>query len=86
MFLGSGFSHFIQQVKVHQVIPYEKIPHFLVPKVASHKGELVLGYIDQKSVAILSGRIHYYEGYNMNDVVYAVRALGLARCEKTYFN
>lgn len=73
--LGSGLGEFANSVQNAVRIPYENIPFFKVPKVAGHSGELVLGKIKNTSVAVLKGRIHYYEGHPIDEVVYPVRLL-----------
>ena len=57
-------------------IPYDKIPHFPVPSgVVGHAGELVLGRVGKTPVVVLSGRIHFYEGRTMAEVVFPARVL-----------
>lgn len=73
--LGSGLAHFVDHVEVEAKIPFAEIPHFSPSKVVGHPGQLVLGRMAGKSLAILQGRIHYYEGHSMQQVVYPTRAL-----------
>ena len=74
--LGSGLGSFAGKLTNRVAIPYEEIPHFPVPSgVVGHAGELVLGDVGRTSVAVLSGRIHFYEGRSMSDVVFPVRVL-----------
>ena len=74
--LGSGLGAFAERLKNRLAIPYEEIPHFPVPSgVVGHAGELVLGDVDSTPVAVLSGRVHFYEGRPMTDVVFPARAL-----------
>jgi purine-nucleoside phosphorylase len=74
--LGSGLGSFAQKLKNRIAIPYEEIPHFPVPSgVVGHAGELVLGDVLRTSVVVLSGRVHFYEGRPMTDVVYPARVL-----------
>ena len=74
--LGSGLGAFASRLKNRIAIPYEEIPHFPVPSgVVGHAGELVLGDVGKTPVAVLSGRVHYYEGRPMSDVVFPARAL-----------
>lgn len=74
--LGSGLSSFTDHMDIDTVIPYTDIPHFCPPSVDGHPGELVLGKIGQNPVAILRGRLHYYEGHPPDQVVFATRVLG----------
>jgi purine-nucleoside phosphorylase len=74
--LGSGLGSFAGKLKNRIAIPYEEIPHFPVPSgVVGHAGELVLGDVGRTSVAVLSGRVHFYEGRPMSEVVFPARVL-----------
>ena len=74
--LGSGLGSFAEGLSERTAISYEKIPNFPVPSgVVGHAGELVLGSVGSTPVVVLSGRIHYYEGRPMPDVVFPVRVL-----------
>ena len=74
--LGSGLGAFADRLKSRVAIPYEEIPHFPVPSgVVGHAGELVLGDVDRTPVVVMSGRVHFYEGRPMSDVVYPARVL-----------
>jgi purine-nucleoside phosphorylase len=73
--LGTGLGRLAADVKKSVVIPYSEIPHFPRTTVASHAGELVIGELAGKTVATLSGRFHYYEGYSMQEITLPVRVL-----------
>lgn len=74
--LGSGLGAFAEGLADRTAIPYARIPNFPVPSgVVGHAGELVLGAVGGTPVAVLSGRIHYYEGRTMAEVVFPVRVL-----------
>lgn len=73
--LGSGLGYLAGEVEGGAVIDYGLIPHFLTSTAPGHAGRLVLGDFCGKSVAMMQGRFHCYEGYNMRDVVYPVRVL-----------
>lgn len=75
---GSGLAGLAEILSGSQKIPYAEIPHFPLPSVAGHRGVLHLGQIAGKTVAILEGRVHAYEGVAMSQVVFAVRALALS--------
>jgi purine-nucleoside phosphorylase len=74
--LGSGLAAFGNAVENATRIPYGEIPHFLRPTAEGHKGELVLGEVSGVPVAVMSGRVHFYEGHSEHQVVYPVRVLG----------
>lgn len=73
--LGSGLSHFVSEVKVEAELSYSEIPGFFAPKVVGHPGKLVFGYVGETPVAVLQGRVHYYEGHTADEVVHATRTL-----------
>jgi purine-nucleoside phosphorylase len=73
--LGSGLSGFSKEVQVEVAIPYKDIPHFSPPSVDGHPGQMLLGTVGSVPVVVLQGRIHYYEGHSMEEVVYPTRLL-----------
>ena len=75
--LGSGLGAFADEVGNAVKIPYEEIPHFARSTVEGHAGQLVLGEIDGISIAVQQGRFHYYEGYEMEQVIFPMRAFGV---------
>jgi len=75
--LGSGLGAFADEVENPVVIPYEEIPHFSKSTVEGHAGRLVLGEVEGISVAVQQGRFHYYEGYDIEQVVFPVRTFGV---------
>ena len=80
MVLGSGLGFLGDLVKNPIVIPYSHIPHFKVSTAPGHAGQLVLGTLAGKRVAVMQGRMHHYEGYSFEEVSYAVRVLRLVGC------
>lgn len=74
--LGSGLGVFANQVEAPLVLPYAEIPHFPLSTVVGHPGRLVLGNVRGIPVAVLQGRVHAYEGYSSNEVVFPTRVLG----------
>lgn len=73
--LGSGLGEYAQTIKIEQTIDYHEIEGFPVSTVPGHKGRFVLGYIGNIPVVIMQGRVHYYEGYAIEDVVLPVRLM-----------
>ncbi len=74
--LGSGLGDFANTIENRTVIDYADIPHFKSVKIKGHAGKLVLAEISGRSIAILQGRFHYYEGHDIRDTVFPVRLLG----------
>lgn len=70
--LGSGLGNLTTHIKDMQSIEYERIPHFPLSTVPGHCGRFVFGLLDDKPVAAMDGRFHYYEGHSIQDVVYPV--------------
>src|SRR5687767_2083368 len=75
--LGSGLGPFADRTENAVRIPYDEIPGVARATVEGHAGQLVLGEIEGVGVAIQQGRFHYYEGYEMEQVILPVRAFGL---------
>jgi len=75
--LGSGLGSFADHVTSSVQIPYDEIPHFAKSTVEGHIGRMVLGEIEGIPIAIQQGRFHYYEGYEMSEVVFPIRTFGL---------
>ncbi|MCI0448462.1 MAG: purine-nucleoside phosphorylase, partial [Chlorobi bacterium] len=73
--LGTGLGGLVNDVSIKYKIDYRQIPHFPVPTVESHHGYLIFGEISGKSVVIMQGRFHYYEGYTHEEVTFPVRVM-----------
>ncbi|MCL6261145.1 purine-nucleoside phosphorylase [Aquiflexum sp. TKW24L] len=75
--LGSGLGGLVDEIEIQKRIPYTKIPHFPVATVEGHGGDLIFGKLEGVAVLAMNGRFHYYEGYDMADVVFPLRAMKL---------
>ena len=75
MILGTGLSRAADAIEVEGVVSYGDIPEFPQCTVKGHAGELVMGRLEGRPVAALSGRFHYYEGYSMEDLTLPVRVM-----------
>lgn len=77
--LGSGLGDYAEgpDVKIEAVLDYHEIEGFPVSTVQGHKGRFIFGYVKDIPVVIMQGRVHYYEGYSMTDVVLPVRLMGM---------
>ncbi len=75
--LGSGLGYFAENTEKLLVLPYSDIPGFPSSTVQGHAGRLILARDKKtgKNFWIMQGRVHYYEGYSMNDVVFPLRVL-----------
>jgi len=75
--LGSGLGGFADDFEEAVGIPYEDIPGFVRSTAQGHAGRLVVGKIDSVPVVAMQGRVHYYEGYSLEEVTFPVRTFGL---------
>lgn len=73
--LGSGLGDYADTIRVEAVLDYHDIDGFPVSTVSGHKGRFVFGYVGEVPVVIMQGRVHYYEGYSMEDVVLPTRLM-----------
>lgn len=73
--LGSGLGDYADTIRVEAVLDYHDIEGFPVSTVSGHKGRFVFGYVGDVPVVIMHGRVHYYEGYSMEDVVLPTRLM-----------
>lgn len=75
--LGSGLGKFAEEIEVVDKISYSEIEGFPTSTVPGHAGQFVFGYIEKVPVVCMQGRVHYYEGYPITDVVLPVRLMAL---------
>lgn len=81
LILGSGLGALADEIDIRASIPYSEIKGFPTSTVAGHEGRFVFGYIGETPVVIMQGRVHYYEGYKMSDVVLPTRVMRLLGAE-----
>lgn len=81
LILGSGLGDFANEMKVVKTIPYHTIPGFPVSTISGHAGQFVMGYIGNAPVIAMQGRVHFYEGYSISDVVLPIRVMKLLGAE-----
>ncbi|MEE3394452.1 MAG: purine-nucleoside phosphorylase, partial [Candidatus Onthomonas sp.] len=82
MILGSGLGFLADELKDAVTVSYGDIPHFKPSTAPGHKGQFVFGRLEGKAVAVMQGRMHFYEGYSLEEVTYAVRVLRLLGADK----
>ena len=73
--LGSGLGKLADEIQEPLVVPYGEIPGFPVSTAIGHKGNFIVGTLGGKTVIAMQGRIHYYEGYGMDQVVLPIRVM-----------
>ncbi len=84
LILGSGLGNYGKNMQVVCEIPYENIPNFPVSTVQGHDGRFILGYIGRVPVVVMKGRVHYYEGYSIEDVVLPTRLMKMMGIETLF--
>lgn len=77
LILGSGLGDYADEIQIETTIDYTEIEGFPTSTVAGHKGRFVFGYVKNVPVVIMQGRVHYYEGYPISDVVLPTRLMKL---------
>lgn len=82
MILGSGLGDYADGIQIEQTIDYTEVEGFPTSTVAGHKGRFVFGYVGKVPVVIMQGRVHFYEGYPMTDVVLPTRLMGMLGAKK----
>lgn len=75
--LGSGLGGFAEEIKVECEIEYSEIDNFPVSTVQGHSGKFIFGDLDGVKIVCMKGRVHYYEGYSMEQVVMPIRLMSL---------
>lgn len=73
--LGTGLGKIVSEIQIEKEIAYADIPHFPKATVEFHSGKLIYGVLEGKTVLVMAGRFHLYEGYNLWEVTYGIRTL-----------
>ncbi|NOZ56169.1 MAG: purine-nucleoside phosphorylase [Calditrichaeota bacterium] len=74
--LGSGLGNFTQRLKVDKLVRADDVPHYPVPAVEGHAGELIWARVGETPALLLRGRVHMYEGYSAREVVFPILVAG----------
>jgi purine-nucleoside phosphorylase len=74
--LGSGLGNVVEAVEVEAAIPYGEIPGARASTVLGHQGRMILGRVGSTAAVIMQGRVHFYEGYEMDQVMFLARVIG----------
>ncbi len=75
LILGTGLGEMGQKIDADCIIPYGDVPHFVESTATSHEGKLVLGNLAGRRVMAMQGRVHFYEGYSMQEITLPVRVM-----------
>ena len=73
--LGTGLGGLVNEIDIQTSLSYEKIPNFPVSTVEGHSGKLIFGKLANKNVVAMQGRFHFYEGYEMSQVIFPIRVM-----------
>jgi len=75
--LGSGLGDYARQIESPEFVPYAELEDFPQSTAQGHMGRFVFGYLSGRPIVAMQGRVHYYEGYEMDEVVRPIRLMGL---------
>lgn len=84
--LGSGLGGLVKEIDVKHTISYENIPYFPLSTVEGHSGKLIFGFLSGKPVVAMQGRFHFYEGYDIQKVVYPIRVMKYLGIEQLFLS
>lgn len=73
--LGTGLGKLVNEIEVHYQLMYSNIPNFPISTVEFHSGKLIFGTLNGRKVVAMQGRLHFYEGYNMQEITFPVRVM-----------
>ena len=82
--LGTGLGGLVKEIEVVQQLSYADIPDFPVSTLEFHSGKLIFGLLEGKKVVAMQGRLHYYEGYSMQQITLPVRAMKMLGIKTLY--
>jgi purine-nucleoside phosphorylase len=82
--LGTGLGGLVRDIQVEHQLMYSNIPHFPISTLEFHSGKLIFGTLSGKKVVAMQGRLHYYEGYNMQQITFPVRIMKLLGIETLF--
>ncbi|SMC66590.1 purine-nucleoside phosphorylase [Pedobacter nyackensis] len=73
--LGTGLGGLVSEIKVEYKLMYSNIPNFPISTLEFHSGKLIFGTLNGKKVIAMQGRLHYYEGYSMQQITFPIRVM-----------
>lgn len=82
--LGTGLGKLVDEIEVAYQLMYANIPNFPISTVEFHSGKLIFGILNGKKVVAMQGRLHYYEGYSMQEVTFPVRVMKSLGIQKLF--
>ena len=82
--LGTGLGKLVQEIEIEHQLMYANIPNFPVSTVEFHSGKLIFGTLNGRKVVAMQGRLHYYEGYDMQEITFPVRIMKVLGIQKLF--
>ncbi len=82
--LGTGLGKLVDEVAVTHQLMYANIPNFPISTVEFHSGKLIFGTLNGRHVVAMQGRLHYYEGYNMQQITFPIRVMKALGIQKLF--
>src|SRR5690606_1773241 len=82
--LGTGLGKLVSEIEVKYEFMYANIPNFPISTVEFHTGKLIFGYLNGRKVVAMQGRLHYYEGYDMQEITFPVRVMKSLGIQKLF--
>lgn len=82
--LGTGLGGLTREIQIEHQLMYSHIPNFPVSTVEFHSGKLIFGHLNGKRVVAMQGRLHYYEGYSMQQITFPVRIMKFLGIKKLF--
>src|ERR1700709_2781657 len=73
--LGTGLGGLVKEIEIEKQMMYSNIPDFPISTLEFHSGKLIFGMLAGKKVVAMQGRLHYYEGYSMQQITFPVRVM-----------
>ncbi|GAA4515371.1 purine-nucleoside phosphorylase [Sphingobacterium thermophilum] len=82
--LGTGLGKLVNEIEVNHQLMYANIPNFPISTVEFHTGKLIFGTLNGRKVVAMQGRLHYYEGYSMQEITFPVRIMKVLGIKKLF--
>ena len=82
--LGTGLGKLVNEIEIEHQIMYANIPNFPISTVEFHTGKLIFGILNGKRVVAMQGRLHYYEGYSMQEITFPIRIMKVLGIQKLF--
>ncbi len=82
--LGTGLGKVVDDIQIEHQLMYANIPNFPISTVEFHSGKLIFGYLNGRKIVAMQGRLHYYEGYSMQEITFPVRVMKSLGIQKLF--